>query len=111
MNKKSIVSTHGTVDPTSTTPTRHGNPDLDRTISPDIRNKDRVGLPGSRDCTGWVGPVEQVLTEIECVTVLVADDTLKKGVVTSTGSSYNSGHVDVMSRPFDRLYIQDEGML
>lgn len=110
-NKKSIVSTHGTMEPTSTTPTRYWNPGLDRTILPDLKNKDRVGLPGSRDCTRWGGSVEQVLTEIECVTVLVADDTLKNAVVTSTGSGYNSGQIDVLPRPFGRLHIQDEGML
>lgn len=48
-NKKSIVSTHGMVEPTSTnsikTPIR--NPGVDGTISPDLKNKDEVGLPGS----------------------------------------------------------------
>lgn len=63
------------------------------------------------DAQDGIGSVGQVLTEIECVTVLVADDTLKKGVVTSRGSGYNIGHVDVLPRSFDRLHIQDEGML
>lgn len=75
---KPIVSTHGTVEPFSTTPTRYRNAEPDGTSSPDVTNKDGARLTRSRSPARWGGSVEQVLTRDRAVTGLVADDTLKQ---------------------------------
>lgn len=45
------------------------------------------------------------------MTVLVADETLKKDVFMSTGSGYNTGQIDTLPPSLERLPTQDDTML
>lgn len=56
--------------------------DLDRTISPALRNKGGSGFEDFK-ISNWSGYVEQVFTETDYVTGPAADDTLTKDAVTS----------------------------
>lgn len=87
-----MVSTRGTMEPSSTTPARCCDP-----VSTEPFRQASTTRTGSGfqvlELPSWGGSVEQVFTEIYCVAVLVADETLKKGMLMSTGSGYNTGQI------------------
>lgn len=64
-----------------------------------------VGLPGSREFEmGWIS--RAILHPDLCANSLVADDTLKRSMATSTRNGYGASEMDVLPRSLEHMFIR-----
>jgi len=78
-----------------------------RNLSPARKGNDGVPGPQVLEISRQVGSAEQAFTEIHRVAVLVADDTPKNNMATSTGNGCDDGEMDVLQRPPEHMFMRD----